>query len=77
MSQGQRPGWGSGVTEPGQGLTSADLGAAGAALAGRPRAGAAGSGGTQLLPSTTGDAAVLPGPQEPLARPEQAGTSWH
>lgn len=43
------------------GLTSADLGVAGAALAGRPGAGGPGTAPrTQLLPSAARDAAVLP-----------------
>ena len=62
-------------TEPGPGLTSADLSVADAALAGRPWAGGPrAAAGTQLLPSATGDAAVLPGaPGAPQPRPGAGG----
>lgn len=64
----QRPTWESELSQSvksrtGLGLTSADLGVAGAALAGRPRAGGPGtSPGAELLPPSAGDTAVFPGP---------------
>lgn len=75
MSQHQRPTWESVKGRPRPGLTSADLGAAGAALAGRSRAGGPGAPpGAELLPSPARNTAVLPGaPGAPHPRPRAAG----
>lgn len=81
VNQGQRPRWDLNLSQSVQGRarlgpTSADLGVAGAALAGRPRAGRPPTvAGAQLLPSPTRNTAVLPG--TPGAPDPRAGAVRH